>query len=478
MNAPDCHNSFTGDQQLVTSLQSTDVLVGRGSGPNDHEGNILFRSLVRNRKSEYMATNHRQTKTKIAREIIDIVLAQNGRFMKKIDPSEAKELGIPKGVDAYHPVDERTIMEKTKQALRQKLEKEGGDSPDHPSPETSPSRTLSIPPEISSHYAHETSNEAHFNAGYHTQMYAPNQRPFLHAPPRGAYLSEDDPPSSQMMAALGMAELDHERVAEMSVHRNSVLHGGDKEPGNVIDDEETRRQSLRVEDLIRSFHRVGTDEFSSSRANSSNSNSNQESNESMGTIEPLPMDASSFSMMSMSSILKGALSDTPRSSFTGHDGVARRDSGHFSCGGENSGYGRRSHYERDVSSRSVRPEMSMSLSHLDLSLVPEGKEGEEGAFKASLSFEPRPLELMVEQPDCLDEMGDSSKEFIKSALGKNGESLLFDASMASLSFEPRPVQLMEEHPDSLDEMGDSSKNLIQSALGKSGESSLSLDMHG
>lgn len=367
-------------------------------------------------------------------------------------------------------------MEKTKQALRQKVEKEGGDSPDHPSPETSPSRTLSIPPEISSHYAHETSNEAHFNTGYHTQMYAPNQRPFLHAPPRGAYLSEDDPPPSQMMADLGMAELNNERVAEMSVHRHSVQHGGDKEPGNVIDDENLR-QSLRVEDLIRSFHRVGTDEFGSS-------NSNQESNESMGTIEPLPMDASSFSMMSMSSILKGPLSDTPRSSFTGHDGVVHRDSGRFSCGGENSGYGRRSHYERDVSSRSVRTEMSMSLSHLDpyghhVSLAPEGKEGEEGASKAFLSLEPRPLELMVEQPDCLDEMGDSSKEFIKSALDKNGESsLFFGASMASLTSEPRPVQLMVEHPDSLDEMGDSSKNLIQSALGKSGESSLSLDMHG
>jgi hypothetical protein len=402
-------------------LQATDVLIGRGSGPNDHEGNILFRSLVRDRKSEYMATNHRQTKTKIAREVIDTVLAQNGRFMKKIDPAEAKKLGIPKGVDAWCPVNKMTVMEKAKQALRQKAEKGGGGLPDRPSPEASPASASPIPPETLSHYAHETSDEAHWNTGHpdHTQMYAPNQGYLSHALPGGAYLSKDDSPYQQMIAAHGMAELDHEHLTQMNVHRNAVLYEGEKEVGDGIHDD-ARRRSLRVEDLMHSIHQVGTDEFGSSHAKSSNLNYSHESNETMGTIEPLAMDASSFSMMSMSSIFKGPLCDTPRSSFTGRPGLTRLDSGRFLCDSENIGrshgsHGRRFSYERDDSNRSIRTEysgasdMSMSLSHLDallgdggphhVSLEPEGKEGKEDASNSSLAFDPRLVELMAEHPD-------------------------------------------------------------------------------
>ena len=50
--------------EFVTELRPCDVLFGRGSGPNDHEGNIRFRQLVAERKQEYLATNHRQTKAK------------------------------------------------------------------------------------------------------------------------------------------------------------------------------------------------------------------------------------------------------------------------------------------------------------------------------------------------------------------------------------------------------------------------------
>jgi hypothetical protein len=127
----------------------------------------------------------------------------------------------------------------------------------------------------------------------------------------------------------------------------------------------------------------------------------------------------------------------------------------------------------------------MSLSHLDcdggprsghhvsLILEGEGEEDEKGASKASLSLDPRNLELMVEHPDSLDALGDSSKKFIQSALGENGASSWFSgASKASLSYEPRPIELMVEHPYSLDAMGGSSKDPKQSALDKSVESLL------
>jgi hypothetical protein len=111
-------------EEYVTELNENDVLFGRGSGPNDHEGNVRFRKLVNSRKGEYMATSHRQTKARIAREIVDSVLAKNGRFLKKAEPEESKVLGIPPGVDAWLLVDDETIMEKAKQALRQNREKE------------------------------------------------------------------------------------------------------------------------------------------------------------------------------------------------------------------------------------------------------------------------------------------------------------------------------------------------------------------
>jgi len=76
-------SSKDGQPQYVTELRASDVLFGRGSGPNDHEGNVSFRALVLERKAEYMATNHRQTKAKIARDIVDIVYNANGRFLKK-----------------------------------------------------------------------------------------------------------------------------------------------------------------------------------------------------------------------------------------------------------------------------------------------------------------------------------------------------------------------------------------------------------
>ena len=90
---------------------------------NDHEGNIRFRLLVNERKGEYLATNHRQTKAKIARDVVNHVLALNGRFLKKVEAADAKFRGIPKGVDAWLLADEEMIMEKAKQALRQQRER-------------------------------------------------------------------------------------------------------------------------------------------------------------------------------------------------------------------------------------------------------------------------------------------------------------------------------------------------------------------
>lgn len=115
--------------KYITEINVGDVLFGRGSGPNDHEGNIRFRTYVAERKAEYMATNHRVTKTNIARDIVNLVIADNGRFLKKLEQEEAQDIGLilPDGsnssVTYYEIQDDDTIMEKAKQALRQNATK-------------------------------------------------------------------------------------------------------------------------------------------------------------------------------------------------------------------------------------------------------------------------------------------------------------------------------------------------------------------
>ena len=141
--------------ECVLEVLSNDVLLGRGSGPNDHIGNINFRDLVADRKAEYLSTNHRQTKALIAKDIVDKVYGRGGRFLKKLNPVESAKV-LPKLLakhglddtendrsdgddsktcDVYQIQKHSTVMEKAKQALRQNQR--------NVSPETPENRNLS-----------------------------------------------------------------------------------------------------------------------------------------------------------------------------------------------------------------------------------------------------------------------------------------------------------------------------------------------
>lgn len=132
--------------QYITDLRADDVLLGRGSGPNDHEGNIRFRQLVADRKNEYMATNHRLTKANIAQEIVAKVYENNGRFLRKLENEELALCGIPDGVDAWAIATDDTIMEKAKQALRQNSNRPKGDNDPTKPKAGSPNKSVSPKP--------------------------------------------------------------------------------------------------------------------------------------------------------------------------------------------------------------------------------------------------------------------------------------------------------------------------------------------
>ena len=427
----------SGDGQCVTSFYPNDVLFGRGSGPNDHEGNVFFRRLVRERKAEYMNTNHRQTKTKIAREIVDTVRAKNGRFLKKMEAADAKRFGIPKGADAWCTVDEDTVMEKAKQALRQKAEKEkedeqdGAGTPRNVGDAYQASIDDPIPLETQSRFRApmlhvDDSRYSGADQTLNWQTRPSNLDPIMsygNAPadmsylrnPSGCVLPEEAPPRRVAgMNHHGMVELNHERLAEVIVHSGAAYDDDEEERalGDGVEDDE-RRKSLQVEDLMQSFNEMGT---------SSSSNANQESSETMGTIDPLPMGSSNVSMMSSStfSIFKGAMNETPRSSFTRASSAPRQDASRLSFA------------ESSRSQRSEASDMSLSLSNEEalweetnrtlskISHVSKGYEGDSSA--QSTAIDPRPVGVMQDRPDSMSALGQSSMTILNAVFDGSGDS--------------------------------------------------------
>lgn len=66
----------------------------RGGKINAHEGNVKFRELVSSRKPQYR-TSSKAEKTKISKEIVNMVLSRGGRFLVEVSGSEAwEEVGL------------------------------------------------------------------------------------------------------------------------------------------------------------------------------------------------------------------------------------------------------------------------------------------------------------------------------------------------------------------------------------------------
>jgi hypothetical protein len=96
---------------LITNVTRDDVVLGRGAGPNEHAGNIAFREVVNEFKPLYTATINRKAKCQIAQNVLKVVKARRGRFLKRAP-------GRPDTDETYVLADDEVVLEKAKQALR------------------------------------------------------------------------------------------------------------------------------------------------------------------------------------------------------------------------------------------------------------------------------------------------------------------------------------------------------------------------
>lgn len=95
------------DGDGVETPSDTDVLLGRGAGCWNHPGNRTFRDIVHKHLCSYDNAKLRVEKTHIVSVILDLVHANNGRFLKK-DHITKK----------WHVVDRQVANEKIGHAIR------------------------------------------------------------------------------------------------------------------------------------------------------------------------------------------------------------------------------------------------------------------------------------------------------------------------------------------------------------------------
>ena len=95
-----------------------DVLLGRGTGPNEHHGNRVFRQLVRLHEDGYARATSAREKEIIVTDVIAAIQQKGGRFLRRVSLSKGRPGCRNSAYDYYEVVDTYTAMEKTKQAFQ------------------------------------------------------------------------------------------------------------------------------------------------------------------------------------------------------------------------------------------------------------------------------------------------------------------------------------------------------------------------
>lgn len=93
--------------QPIDSVGPTDVFCGRDRRSHAHDGNKRFRKLIARFQKQYKESRLREDKTRLTTEIVSIIRASGGRFLK-----ENEETG------KWHEVDTAYAHDKVSHALR------------------------------------------------------------------------------------------------------------------------------------------------------------------------------------------------------------------------------------------------------------------------------------------------------------------------------------------------------------------------
>jgi hypothetical protein len=102
--------------RATIDLRRQDVLLGRGSGSNEHQGNLMYRSLVKAKKEEYTSCTTRKDKDLLVIKVIQEVHDSGGRFLKKLQNGRGTTGGTV--LDVYEIADHKTMKEKTRQVFQ------------------------------------------------------------------------------------------------------------------------------------------------------------------------------------------------------------------------------------------------------------------------------------------------------------------------------------------------------------------------
>ena len=109
--------------EFVTKPGPHDVLCGRGSGFNNHCGNVKFRQLVNAYKLRYMSVGKLE-KPKVAREVVQLWRAQDppGRFLGRTDDSPRGTGSVRARGSVWFDVGDKKAREKASDCLRRPIE--------------------------------------------------------------------------------------------------------------------------------------------------------------------------------------------------------------------------------------------------------------------------------------------------------------------------------------------------------------------
>lgn len=108
------------ESHVITEPHPIDVIMGRGAPSTDHAGNVFFRELVKERRSDYVNAKRRKDKQVIANEIINAARQRGSRFLERVETfRRTNKEGLTTKVTIWQPVnDQKTLLVKVKQLMR------------------------------------------------------------------------------------------------------------------------------------------------------------------------------------------------------------------------------------------------------------------------------------------------------------------------------------------------------------------------